>query len=252
MLAPITRYCVKHSVKLQDIIETVKISCVSEAKQELAKQEKKVTAAALSAVTGIHRKDVARIFKRKEPRKQGPSLITRVLGQWQADKRFTTKKGKPKTLSVGSAQSEFNILVQSVSVDVHSRTILEELVRIGAVQKSAQRVKLIKTLFMPRGQKKESYQMLSRDVKDLIYAVEENISSEDSLPHFHIRTEFDNVDIDELLNIKKWVLEQGDGFHTRMMKHLGQFDKDVNNKLAKKPCGGRVAVVGFGFTQKPS
>src|SRR5687768_6372915 len=109
---PLIRYCVRHSVKIQDFSEVAKLLYVRASEDQLAAEASKASDARISLVSGVHRKDVARL------RDTGPNnsaqvsatskdLITRVIGHWQHSEEFTTSQGKPRVLLCEGADSQF-------------------------------------------------------------------------------------------------------------------------------------------------
>ena len=249
MLRPIAGYCLRHSIKIQRIVECTKEVLLEAAEKEAAKQEKRISAGYLSAMTGIHRKDVARIYAGRTPPKRQESLVARVMGRWQTNKQFTTSRGKPRVLSAGTNKSEFAKLVFSVSADLKPGAVLRELERICAVEHTAHGVRLVSSTFKPSEDLAAGFEYLGSDVRDLMQSIEENVFTTAKTPHFHIRTEFDNLTQDSVPRIQEWMLREGTAFHRRAMQFISKFDRDINPKLRNKAGGARVKLVGFSLTE---
>ena len=245
MLRPIVRFCIRRSIKLQEFNESLKQVYLNVAREELSKAGKKASGGALSVVTGVHRKDVARLKDDTSLDKPSNDIAVRVISTWQTARQFTTARGYPKTLSHGSLDSEFTKLVESVSVDVRAAAVLSQLELIGSVKLTSRGVRLVNPSFSPRKDTEAIYGLLGSDMRDLIQAVQENAEHTGDIPHYHIKTEYDNVVQEALPDLRYYVLKEATDFHRRLMKHISQFDKDVNPTLAGRPGGGRVAVIGF-------
>ena len=79
-----------------------------------------------------------------EKKEKIPVMISRVVAQWENDRRFLTQAGKPRVLSCDEDDSEFSELVRLVSKDLHPGTVLFELERSGIVERSKRGVRLNK------------------------------------------------------------------------------------------------------------
>ena len=251
ILKPIVRLCLKRSLKIQDLLEAAKVAFLDLSEEEMRAQGAEVSMSRLSIMTGIHRRDVMRLWRDEKPPKQEGSQLKRVIWKWQQDERFQNKAGRPRLLQVEGKQSEFVDLVQSVSQDLNPYTILFELERIGAITRVDDKIKLEGTVYIPKGDVLEGFALLSADAADLIMGVEENVFEKPEIKNLHIKTEYDNVTIDSVERIKEWFLDQGEAFHKAARDFLAQFDKDINPQLKAKLGGARVALGTFSRVERP-
>lgn len=240
LLYPLVKFCLKHSLKLQDFLELAKGVFLDAAEEELKRQRREVSSSRLSIMTGVHRRDVVRLKREELPPKKGPDLITRLVGQWQNDRRFSSKRKGPKLLSYESMESDFAELVGSVSREVNPYTVLFELERSGIVKKTKQGLKLRSPMYFPKGNSREGFRLLGSDIDDLLAAVEENVMSKPKVANLHIKTEYDNVPAAMVPAIKNWFLDKGSMLQEEARKYLSQFDRDINPEVPGK--GGRVRV----------
>ena len=124
MLRPVARFALRHSIQLQSFFECTKVVFLEVAKDELERAGAKRTNAGIAAMTGLHRKDVARLIEGDEDRREERGVLIRIINQWQADSRFTTARNRPRVLSYGRKDSEFTRLVESVSVDLRPKVMV--------------------------------------------------------------------------------------------------------------------------------
>lgn len=241
ILRPVVRFALRHSLHLQDLIEAAKVVFIEEAEAELVSQGEKVTVSRLSLLSGLQRKDVARVQRSESDQPYPQALLSRVIGQWQLDPRFSRKGGQAKPLPVSEGDSSFRELVRSVSTDVNPGSILKELIRLGHVQQLGERVKLEVRVYVPKRNPRESLRLLAADGSDLIEAVERNIFSGETPKHLHAKTEFDNVPTEAADEIKRWFLQRGGALHEEARRFLAPYDRDFNRTLRKD--GGRCRVV---------
>ena len=251
LLRPLARFCLRRSLKLQEFTETAKAVFLEIAAEEIKREGAAVSTSRLSVITGLHRRDVMRLFRNQESKLgTDTSIVARVIGQWQQDSRFSTRNGKARALQIEGRNSEFMELVRSVSKDLNPYTVLFELERIGAVKRSENTLTLESSVYVPSGDIKEGLLLLARDSADLISAVDENIFKPDELPNLHIKTEYDNICPEFIPEIRRWFLEHGQTFHEEARKFLSKFDKDLNPKLSGKAGGIRAAVGTFSLVDR--
>ena len=60
LVKPIAKFCLRHTLSIQDLIESAKIAFIEVADAEIRKKGDKVNTSRISLVTGLHRKDVIR------------------------------------------------------------------------------------------------------------------------------------------------------------------------------------------------
>lgn len=243
MLKPAIRFCLRRSLHVQDVIESVKVTFIEAACDELSMRGQQVNVSRLAAMTGMHRRDVMRIHREESVKEEPQGLVSRVIGQWQQDPRFNTKYGKPRVLSFEGEGNDFQRLVGLVSHDLHPGTVLFELERIGAVRRSRAGLRLVARAYVPKGNAKEGYDMLASDAADLMSAVEQNLFEESNVPNLHAKTEYDNISTDAIPQIREWLLREGSALHQRARNFLAAYDRDINP--AARSGGARVVLGTF-------
>lgn len=197
-------------------------------------------------MTGMHRRDVMKFSTGAPETDRSKSLISKVVGQWRTNKRYLNKKGGPRVLNLG-LNSEFTELVGAVSQDLNPATVLFELERLGSVIRVEGGVKLQVETYVPKGDVLAGFNILGADSEDLTAAVEENLFENPSLPHLHLRTEFDRIRVDVADKIKLWLLKEGQAFHAKVREYISKFDQDVNPD--SKYSGGFMKVVLGAFSK---
>jgi len=231
LLKPVTKFCLKNSIRIQDLNESIKQSLISVATEKLDKENIKPTISRLSVMTGIHRRDVVRIFKNQEIRPIGGGLIHRIIGLWEQHDKYRGDNGLPRKLSIASSNNEFKELILSLSQDVDASTIMFELIRVGAVKQEEDSLILLVDAYASDQNPLEAYQMLSQDLSDLHEAVEENVWDDLKTPNLHAKTEYVNISAQDLPRIRQWLLEKGSEFHRNTRDYLSRFDRDINPQM---------------------
>jgi hypothetical protein len=249
LLRPVLRFCLRNSLKLNDVIEGCKIVFLQLAEEELKKDGRMSSISKLSVMTGVHRVDATRLSQREGAPEARPSLISRVIGRWRHQKRFSTKAGQPRVLSVHGKQSEFWDLVRTENQDLNPYTILFELERSGAVERTAKGLKLKTQVFVPSHDIHEGVKILAADAEDFMSAIEENLAQPENPQNYHLVTEFDNLVEEAGPKFAEWIAEEGARFHRKVRNFLSRYDVDLNPELDGKPGGLRIVFGGFSRRQ---
>ena len=237
LLRPIIKFCLSHGLKLQDLNEFLKVEFVEAAKSEIEFKGEQPSVSRISVMTGVHRPDVLRITEGEGEYKESKNQIVRIVGQWQHNKKFCNPAGKPKVIDIQGKNSEFVKLVQSVSADLNPYTVLFELERSGLAQRTTKGLKLISKLYIPKDNVQGGFDLLAKDMEDLIFAVSENIFEQPIYPNLHIRTEYDNIPAKFIEPVRKWLLEEGSAVHRKARKFLSEKDADFTPNLKDKSDG---------------
>lgn len=250
MLRPVVRFCFRRALKVQEFLDITKQVFFEVAAEELRLGSKEASTSKLALATGLTRREAARLAQQDFSAEPEMNVLTRIIGKWQSHPEYTNKQGQSRNLSAEGKDSEFAALVNSVSKDLNPYTVLFELERVGAVERKGDKVELQADVFVPGANVEEGFRILSRDVADLIAAVEGNVVLQASPPHLHIKTHYDNIAVQRLPEIRSWLLEEGTKFHARAREFLAQHDKDLNPRLVAQPGGARVALSAFSFTEE--
>jgi hypothetical protein len=182
LLRPLIRLLLACGMTYTELIPLLKELYFEVASWELAPGMSPQTDSRISLITGIHRKDVRRF------RAEGmsgtalareTSLASEVFTRWISDKRFLNSRRQPLPLarlaSAGGKRS-FEHLALSVSKDVRSRALLEELLRLGMVTINAKdQVVLDQRAFVPPPGSQERLYFFSRNAHDHLAAAVANL-----------------------------------------------------------------------------
>jgi hypothetical protein len=233
VLKPVARFSISHGIKFQEFTEFAKQAFIDSARSELKKTSSQDNISKMAVMTGLQRRDVTRLINNQAPSSESLNLLTKIIGQWANDRRFS-KKGKANDLTFGGVDSDFFKLVQSVSKDINPYTVLFELERIRAVEKKNDKLLLAGAVLDTSKDKDSGLALLANDVDDLLYGVEENIFTSEPVPNLHITTRYDNIQPEAVPQIKLWFLEKGAAFHQAARAFLSRFDRDINTKLKQE------------------
>lgn len=185
LLAPLARLALARGLGAAQLEEALRLSLVREADQQHAGLLPHRRVSRIATATGLHRREVTRLVQRLregEPRPVAPrrSAATELFARWRTDPRFCDRRGRPRVLprQDGSAQRpSFEMLAQAVTRDVHPRSLLDEMLRLGLATLDAKRdtVRLAADGFVPRGDEGRMLQFLGANVGDHLSAAVDNV-----------------------------------------------------------------------------
>ncbi|HUP05887.1 MAG TPA: DUF6502 family protein [Caldimonas sp.] len=180
MLVPVAAWAIRSGVGYPAFAEMLKRVFVAAARRELEAAESGATQSALSILSGVHRKDIRQILAGDEPRRAlpRPSVPAQVYTHWLAGRRWRDRKGHPKPLPRTGEGMSFETLCRECSNDVHPRSVLDELLRLGLVALEGERVVPQVTSFVPAPRLDELTALFAANAGDHLAAAVHNLSGE--------------------------------------------------------------------------
>ena len=174
LLSALARLLVARGVLFPDLAERLKAHYVAAA----SKAAGKVTDSRLSVMTGLQRRDVARL-REHPPRAERTGHLTNLVTLWRDDPDYAGR-ALPRS---GDAPS-FDALARRIRQDVHPRTMLDALEAAGTVEVDAQDlVHLRQQSYQPLKGSDDQLTYLAHNVGDHIAAAADNVLGR-TPPHF--------------------------------------------------------------------
>lgn len=254
LLTPVVRHAIRRSILFPEIVAILKSVFIDIAQDEIRRSTQKVNVSRLSLLTGINRKDITeRLANPDQALVPRIGIPSRVITHWEQDKRFLNQQGKPRVLSCDGEGSEFFELVAAVSTDFNPSTVLFELQRSGSAELTSRGVKLIGPASFVGRDEQRAMDLMAKDIETLGCVVQENMKPGTELGHMHLRTEYDNIYVKNLAEIRLWIVREGAAFHKRVRDYLSGFDRDLNPHKASQggQAGARVVVSSFALSDDP-
>lgn len=183
LLIPIARLCLGRGITFAAVEEVLKRAFVDAAALSLHQRGSGApNVSRLSTATGLSRREVTRIGTHRQlPAVVRPSPATQVSTRWMAGPALHDVRGQPMALKrIGKAPS-FEALAQSVTRDVHPRSLLDELCRLGLARhdKATDMVNLTQDGNVPRSDEANMLAFLGTNVSDHLAAAVENLQSDE-------------------------------------------------------------------------
>jgi hypothetical protein len=183
LLRPLVKLCIRSGMTFPALAQLLRELFVNVAEHDFALEQKEQTDSRVSLLTGIHRKEVAKLRGAGAPVHEAPATLSRtsaIIARWLAAPELTDSKGNPLPLArtaSGDAPS-FESLVSSITKDVRPRAVLDEwLDRKLVAINGNEEIVLLDTAFVPRGDDDRKWYYLGRNLHDHVAAAAENVSS---------------------------------------------------------------------------
>jgi hypothetical protein len=184
VMEPLVRILLKNGVSYGEFAEVLKNVFVEVAERDVSMPGRRPSQARIAILTGLTRKEVA---KQKATLERGDlaetsnlNRLTRVLEAWHTDPEYTGAYGLPIELSFdrGGEKPSFCSLIRKHSGDMAPRAMLDELLRINAVEmlKSGQ-LRVLMRAYIPQSLHPDALERLGTVVNNFVSTYEHNMEN---------------------------------------------------------------------------
>ena len=248
ILRPLFRVLLRNQLSFNAFSDIAKRVYLEVASREFGIPGKKQTVSRVSILSGLTRKEVQRVLK-LVPSTDSESVerynrAARVVAGWVRDPDFGDASGNPLALPQQGAVS-FASLVRRHSGDVPARAVLDELLRVSAVDALPDgRIRLLARAYVPRGSEPDKLNILGTDVADLISTIDHNLQlgGHDPLfqpkvmlggrdPLFQRKVMYNNLPAEALPEFRDHSSEQAQALLERLDRWLAEHDRDTNPRV---------------------
>lgn len=255
MLRPLVRILLRNGIPYAAFADLARRVYVEVAEKEFGLPGRKQTVARISTITGLTRKEVARIQSAESAEPAAPAerfnRAARVIGGWVRERRYHDKRGRPADLPMDGATRSFSALVREFSGDIPPRAIADELARVGAIEILEEgSVRLLKRAYIPHGDQAEKLAILGSDVADLIRTIDHNLTCAPGEAYFQRRVSYDNVPQELIPGLAKTLSRKAQACLESLDRVLVAADRDRSPRVKGS---GRVRTgVGIYYFQEGS
>jgi hypothetical protein len=258
VLHPLIRLLIRFGVsagELKAIVDSVYAHAGSE---YLTKHGERVTYSRLAVITGINRSFLPAILAVPHDQFQPRSntqlhRAARVLDGWHEDHAFQTRSGDPATLRIRGEGRTFQQLTHRYSGGVYYRTLLSELLRVGAVKKLGDRVSVLRRSPSEGGASADALYTAGETARDLMTTLEHNLTAS-AVEQLPVRTLALRVDARILPLFRVQLSKRADGllevFDDFLQAHQ-KANRDREKEVSPITLGATVFAVRRDSTQGP-
>ena len=223
LLKPLVRMMLRYGVPFGAFLDVARRVYVEVAMEEFTIPDRKPTISRASVITGLSRKEILRLRRLPPLSDEGVNMsynrATRVISGWVRDEAFAQKPGVPAALPMEGRGGSFAQLVKKYSGDVPPRAILDELLRVGAVEREANgHIRLLARGYVPRAGEEEKLGILGTDVADLIDTIDHNLRAPGDASRLQMKVAYDNLPGEPLRRFRARSSKQSLMFIFHLMK----------------------------------
>ena len=237
ILRPLFRIVLRNNMSFKAFLDIAKHTYVQVAASEFRIPGKKQSVSRIALLSGLTRKEVQRLLDapadedKKSEAGERYNRAARVVSGWVRDTDFSDADGNPKVLSLQDSpqnRASFAELVRRFSGDIPFRAVLDELLRVGVVEKLSDSTIQLKTrAYIPESGDTDKLNILGTDVSDLVSTVDHNLQHGAADPFFQRKVMYDNVPAEALGEFRRLSGTQAQALLERLDKWLSQHDRDT-------------------------
>lgn len=177
---PLARLAVANGLPFAEVEAQLKQAFVQAAREAHPQLPVHRAVSRIATTTGLNRREVTRLTQLSTPAPRRRPVAAELFARWANDAAYKDADGRPRVLPRQGAESSFESLAQSVTRDVHPRSLLDELLRLGLAVHDPERdsVSLVQDAFVPRGDAERMLGFLSDNVGDHLSAAVANVLSD--------------------------------------------------------------------------
>jgi len=183
LLEPIAQLAVSRGLPFASVEDLLKAAFVEAARRAQPATAGPRIVSRVAAATGLTRREVTRLLDapRSLPPPR-PSPATQVFTRWRADPAMRDRRGRVVALRRQGPAPSFEALARSITQDVHPRTLLDELCRLGLAVENGDLVELTRDSVVATRDNAKAYDFLGANVGDHLRASVANVLA-DEPPH---------------------------------------------------------------------
>lgn len=255
LLRPLVRILLRNGVSYRTFSDLAKWVFVDVASKEFGISGRKQSVSRVSVVTGLTRKEVRRVRQLSRPDDRATTekynRAARVISAWRRERIFLDAEDGPASLPLDGPGATFSELVKRYSGDMPVRATLDELLRVGAVERLKDgRVRLLTRAYIPQRSDADKIYILGTDVEHLISTIDHNLKPDSRGPLFQREVEYDNLPDEVLPEFRKLSAQRTQTLLESLDRWLAKRDRDTTPKV--KGSGRNRAGLGVYYFEEPN
>ena len=229
LLAPVARLAVARGVPyaaVQELLKQAFVEAASAAHPGLAPHRK---VSRIATTTGINRREVTRLTAPDQRRSEGAgarrpsrSVASEVYAHWRTHPAWRDRDGQPRVLPRLGPAPSFETLAQGITRDVHPRSLLDELCRLGLARldEATDTVALQGDAFVPSGDRVRMLGFLGANVGDHLRAAVDNVLATGRPPHLEQALFAEGLSAESVEALRPLLREQWTALRERVVPAL--------------------------------
>jgi uncharacterized protein DUF6502 len=189
-LRPLVRILLREGLAYGEFAEIAKSVYAEVAREDFTPQGEKASDSRVAILTGLTRKEVKRLRGAGAVPKTVSHVnrATRVLSGWHQDVEFTGADGRPLPLPLDGKHPSFTALVRRYSGDMPPKTMLEELQRVHAIERTDDGyIHALSRAYLPNYGDTSGIHELGAALHDLAATIDHNLDPDRKGPRYFQR-----------------------------------------------------------------
>jgi len=208
VLRPLARLAVARGLPFAQAREALERAFVEAALDAQPKGAAARQVSRIATATGINRREVTRLLAEETARapRRTRSLAAEVFAHWSTARAFRDRRGAPRVLPRQGSGASFEALARAITTDVHPRSLLDELLRLGLAthDSTSDTVALVRDAFVPRGDAARMLGFLADNVGDHLAGAVDNVLGDGSR-HFEQAVFADDLSAHSMQEVRRLV-----------------------------------------------
>lgn len=212
LLRPLVRLLLRHGMAYDDFAELARRAYVEVAERDFALRGRKQTTSRISVITGLNRKEVARLQALNAQDEPSDAAFAATLNRaakvvvgWQRDHASDAADAVP-SLDV----AQFSALVRKYSGDMPVRAVLDELRNAGAVSTTEEgRYVLRGEGYVPQATDARKITLLGQHAADLLGTIDHNLTEPAEQAYLQQRVFADNIPAERVDAVRNAMRDAG-------------------------------------------
>lgn len=233
VLRALIRVLIRHGMALPGFVELAKRAYVEVALRDFAIPGRKPSVSRAALLTGLTRKEAQRLVEDLGSGGDGQAGLpanraARVVAGWVREAEFQDADGEPLPLRFDGVEPTFSTLVRRHSGDVPPRAVLDELLRVGTVERLADgSLQLMTRVYIPRASDAAKLGILAADVPYLIGTIDHNLQGLEP-SRFQRKVMYDNLPMEAMGEFRTLSSRHAQELIELLDRWLANHDRDAN------------------------
>lgn len=248
LLLPLARLAVAKGMPFPAVEAALKRAFVAAGREAHAQLPPHRAVSRIATSTGLNRREVTRLTQPAPAPAPRRPVAAELFARWSNDAAYRDRRGAPRVLPRQGDAPSFETLAQSVTRDVHPRSLLDELLRLGlAVHDSARdTVALVRDAFVPRGDAGRMLAFLGQNVGDHLGGAVANVLG-DGRSHFEQAIFADELSAQSMASLRDVISAQWRALAEALVPAIQQCIDD--DRSAGRPQDQRLRIGLYTFTE---
>jgi hypothetical protein len=233
ILRALARVLLRHGLPFPMLEDLAKRAYVDVAMNEFGIPGRKPSISRVALLTGLTRKEVQRLAETGGDTIDAEAIerhnrAARVVAGWVRDADFRGADGEPAPLALDEGAASFAQLVRRYGGDVPARAMLDELLRVGTVERQPDgRIRLLTRVYIPRASDLGKLTIFGSNVSYLIDTIDHNLQGKQP-PRFQRTVVYDNLPEEAIADFRALSARHAQELIELLDTWLARHDRDAN------------------------